>query len=137
MKLKILSLFLFIAFSGFAQEGTLKEDAKKLVQLTFDMSQKKQVKYAYSSSLPDEKKETFKQEYDAAINAYVEECSNFYIANYTHEEIKEMIKFYETPVGQKIAKDSRKLLEGSFPQGKEWDMQLYGLKEKKNKDKKD
>jgi uncharacterized protein len=133
MKFKILYIFLFSAFIGTAQETTLKEDAKQLVLLTFDTSEKKQIKYSLNSTLDDDKKESFKKEYDAAINAYVEECSNFYIANYTHEEIKEMLKFYQTPVGQKIAKDSRKLLEGSFPLGKEWDMQLYNLKDKKGK----
>jgi hypothetical protein len=133
MKFKILFILLFASFSGTAQETTLKEDAKQLVLLTFDTSEKKQIKYSLSVSIDNEKKENFKNEYDAAINAYVEECSKFYIVNYTHDEVKEMLKFYQTPVGQKIAKDSRKLLEGSFPIGKEWDMQLYDLKDKKEK----
>jgi len=129
---KAITLFVLLgSFLSFGQEKTIHEDAKELVKLTFDMTDKNQMKYMLSSNMEDDKREAFRKEIDVAMDLYITEASNFYIAKYTHEEIKEMLRFYETPVGKKIAKDSRKLLDGSFPKGKEWDMQIYSLKEKK------
>lgn len=125
-------LLILFSLGALAQESSIKDDAKALVLLTFDTSQMKQMKFSIATTVEKEQKEAFKNEMDVAINAFVEECSKFYIANYTHEEIKELVKFFETPVGKKMAKDHRKLLEGSFPMGKEWDMQIYQLKKKED-----
>jgi hypothetical protein len=42
-------------------------------------------------------------------------------------DIKEMIKFYESPVGKKIAKNAGPLFQKSSAAGQEWGMQLQGV----------
>ena len=43
---------------------------------------------------------------------------------YTHDEIKQIIKFYETPVGQKTIKVLPNITQESMIAGQEWGMKL-------------
>lgn len=131
MKKIIAIIILLFSSVILAQESTLQEDAEQLVKLTFDISDKHQTKYMLTRGVSEDNREAFKQEYDAAIKVYIAECAKFYKEKYTHTEIKEMIQFYETPVGKKMAKDGRKLLGGEFPKDKEWNMEIYALKDRK------
>jgi uncharacterized protein len=49
----------------------------------------------------------------------------------TKEDLEEMIKFYETPVGKKFAENTPKIMRESMQIGQEWGMRIGEKFEKK------
>lgn len=131
MKKVVLVLgFLFISLSGHAQDQIFKEDVKKLVKMTLDTSTIDMMKDAIIYDMKDGAKEKMIKDYNEVVTTFFNELENYYIAQYTHVEVKEMIRFYETPVGRKFLLDKKGLFDNEFPKGKEWDKKLDELSKK-------
>lgn len=131
MKKTLLVLaILFISLSGHAQDQVFKDDVKKLVKMTLDTSTISTLEDAITYDLKDEAKEKMLKDYNAVVTTFFNELENYYITKYTHTEVKEMIRFYETPIGIKFLRDKKGLFENKFPNGKEWDKKLQELYKK-------
>ncbi len=130
---KTVFILLLLLFSNCLLSQSVEDDIKKLVNLTVDMQMIYEVKELVRYEENEQVKKKFLGEYEKATalfyNAYIE----FYISKYTPAEIKDMIAFYETPVGKKFANDLLLLSSNSFPKGKEWSKQLIEIKEKLKK----
>ena len=61
-----------------------------------------------------------KVDLDGFIKGYVP----IYDKHYTHEEIKALIEFYESPIGRRLAEESSAMLDESMEMGMEWGMIL-------------
>ncbi len=119
------------AFGVTAQDNYDKEALRKLALATFDMKQEQEHRDMLAGfSVVPEKREDFKKEYDAGIEAFVTALEGYYKSHYTPNEITQLVTFYETPAGKKFAQDIQRLVSGDFPKGKEWDMQLFEMKKK-------
>jgi hypothetical protein len=67
----------------------------------------------------------FEQEFSkTSINDLVEMLVPVYRKYMTEEDLKEMIKFYQTPVGQKFAKSTPLIMQESMQVGQEWGMKI-------------
>lgn len=134
--MKYIMLFLLASLCLHAQDYD-KEALRKLALMTIDVKDENEHRDMLASfSVVPEKKEDFKKEYDAGIETFVVRLEEYYKSNYTPAEVLQLVVFYETPTGKKIAKDCQLLIDGSFPKGKEWDMQLYEMKKKDKEAKK-
>ena len=127
MKKLLLTLaFIFIAQVGFAQDA-FKKDVVHFIEISgqakvFEMLTKDLVK-----NVPAEKQAEFKKELAASIKDLVGKMADMYIGEFTHDEIKEAIKFYESPVGKKLSAKSDVLYEKGQAIGQEWGMGLQGM----------
>lgn len=59
-----------------------------------------------------------------SINDLVDMLAPVYIKYMTLEDLKEMIKFYQTPVGLKFAKSTPLIMQESMQIGQQWGMKL-------------
>jgi hypothetical protein len=59
---------------------------------------KKQV----SGMIPADKKEAFLKDFDALMKPFQDKQEQFYLKEFTADEIKQIIKFYESPLGKKL-----------------------------------
>lgn len=134
--MKYIMLFLLASLCLHAQDYD-KEALRKLALMTVDVKEETRNRdmMAWSSVVP-EKKEDFKKEYDAGIETFVVAMEEYYKSNYTPAEVLQLVAFYETPAGKKLAVDTQLLINGSFPKGKEWDDQLSAMKKKDKEAKK-
>ena len=131
-KVFLSGFFLLISIAMQAQDQAFAADAKKLVKLSVDTSQKAMMRNTLTYNVDDEKeKEDIVKTYDAVVYKFLGDIEQYYLATYTHDEVKKMLEFYETPTGKKFIKEKKKLVDGNFPPGKEWDMEEY--KREKNK----
>ena len=115
-----------IAQLGIAQES-FKQDVLKVIEKSGAAGPIKNVKDQVIGNIPEAKQAEFSKEFDATLPALYDKMSVIYMETYTHDEIKEMLKFYESPIGQKISANSGELMKKSTAAGQEWGMQLQSM----------
>lgn len=125
-KLVLAFLLVLTAQVGIAQD-TFKADVQKVVQLTGSAAQAEVAKKQIVTMIPEAKKAQFSKEFDALVPDYLTSLEKYYMETYTHDEIKQMIKFYETPVGKKITANARGLAEATTKAAQDWGTKLQNL----------
>jgi uncharacterized protein len=101
---KLILTFAFVAVAqfGFAQEdAAFKADVMKVVQKSSG-SQIEAAKKQILGMIPEAKQASFLIEFDGIIAKANEGTAKIYMEEYTKEDIKAMLAFYNSPVGKKM-----------------------------------
>ena len=107
MKKIILTLvFALATFNVFAQDEALKKDVIKVIELSGSGGQMAAAKKQLLGMIPKEKQAAFLIEFDALMPKIYEASAKVYMEEFTKEDIKAMLAFYESPVGKKMAEKS-------------------------------
>ena len=77
--------------------------------------------------MPEEKRADFKKEFEAALPSLYENMADTMMKYYSHDDIKKMLEFYNSPVGLKMQKNAQQITKDQMKAGEEWGMQLQGL----------
>lgn len=125
-KLFITAAFFFIAHVAMAQDA-FKADALKVIQQSGAAAPMQMAKEQVMENIPLAKRADFSKEFDATLPALYEEIAKIYMETYTHAEIKEMLKFYDSPVGKKMASSLGEITKKSTVVGQEWGMKLQSV----------
>jgi hypothetical protein len=70
--------------------------------------------------IPEGKQAAFIVEFDAALPPLLDSIALVYMDTYTKEEVKEIIKFYDSPIGKKVVEKSGGLAEKSQKALQDW-----------------
>ena len=126
-KLLLAAAFILMANFTFAQSDAFKADVKTLLEVSGGMAQIEVAKKQVISMVPADKQEEFSKEFEASIQPILEAQKDFYLKEFTHDEVKQMIKFYQSPAGKKLADKLPKLTESTMPAIQQWTMELQGI----------
>lgn len=126
MKKVVILIVLFVGFAGFSQNEDYKTDALKLVKMQSEGQFEVMLK-PFKSMVPAENQEAFMKEVRATMPDLYKQIAEVYMEYYTHEEIKEILDFYESPIGQKVIEQTPKITEKSMTIGQTWGMGLRPL----------
>lgn len=105
-KLFIAVAFVLTAHVGFAQEKASREDVLKVVERSGASGQVNAVKKQILGMIPQEKQAGFVIEFDIIIKKANEKTADIYMEEYTKEDIKAILDFYNSPVGKKMVEKS-------------------------------
>lgn len=129
MKKTILVIaFSFFLFSNVnAQEKSAKDkDAYALVELiskpTFTP-----IINQFMSLVKADKKEAFLKEVDGTFPELFNGLSKIYSDEFTHEEIKKLIKFYNSELGKKVASKQGLMAQKGMMLGQSWGMKMQDI----------
>jgi hypothetical protein len=117
--LLIFALILGVQFAN-AQDAALKADVIKVISMSGSDAQIKVVKGQILKMISADKQAEFLKDFDATLPSLYDKLAAAYMEVYTPEDIKAMIKFYDSPVGLKIQAKSGELSEKSLVAGQEW-----------------
>lgn len=127
MKKLLLSLAFFcVTQFGIAQDS-YKSDVIETIKLSGATAGITVIIDQFLPMIPEENQADFKKEYEALLPSLYEKMVPVYQKYYTHEEIKEMLKFYNSPLGKKIAKNAGNLTSDGMQVGQDWGMELQGV----------
>jgi hypothetical protein len=124
-----IALFMVAGITAQAQDEAFKKDAVKLAGI-----QSKSVEASMSqiyTMIPEDKVEAFKKELDPIMKEFYTKIGEKSMEFYTHDEVKEILKFYGSKVGQKHLEVQEKMTKetmGSMAQ--ELQMKLMPLIQK-------
>lgn len=125
-KLFIAAMFMLMANVAFAQDA-FKQDVIKYLEISGQTKTFEMITKDLAANIPADKQAEFKKELNASIKDLVAKIADVYVKEFTHDDIKAAIKFYESPAGKKIAGKSDVLYEKSQLVGQEWGMGLQTL----------
>lgn len=127
MKKTVLSFaLLLITTIGFSQE-TFKNDVVKYLEVSGQSNTFKMITKDLSANIPEAKKADFQKELDASIDDLLVKMAEMYMSEFTHDEIKSLLKFYESPVGKKLTDKTEVLYTKGQAVGQEWGMGLQTM----------
>jgi hypothetical protein len=122
----LMVLFCLVGQISMAQND-FKTDVLLLIKNTGATASMDVAKKQITDMIPAEKREAFLKEFDAMTPALYEKMAAIYMEEFTHEDVKEAIKFYETPIGKKMASKAGVLFEKSMAASQIWAQQLQPL----------
>jgi hypothetical protein len=125
-KLFTVVAFFFIANAAMAQDA-FKADVLKVIQQSGAAAPMQMAKEQVMENIPLTKRADFSKDFDATLPMLYEEIAKIYMETYTHDEVKEMLKFYDSPVGEKMASSLGEITKKSNAVGQEWGMELQGV----------
>lgn len=126
---KIILAFAFVLTTQFvsAQDAAFKADVMKVIKMSGATAQMDVAKKQIMAMIPEAKQAEFSKDFDGSMPALYDKLTVIYMKEYTHADVKEMIKFYESPVGKKIAEKAGIMFEQSMLAGQEWGAGLQEL----------
>ncbi len=114
MKKFLLSIaFVFITGVMVAQEKPSKEDVLQVIEKSGASGQLNAAKKQLLSMIPSDKHAAFVIEFDALMKKANESTAEIYIKEYTKDDVKAMLAFYNSPVGKKMAEKAEIIAEKS------------------------
>ena len=127
MKKMILTIAFFVATNFVMAQDAFKADVVKAIEMSGANSSMDAVKKQVLGMIPESKQAEFLKEFDVVINSINEEQVKNFMEVYTHDDIKEMIKFYSTPTGKKIKEKAGVLAEKNMAMQQTIGMQMQGI----------
>jgi hypothetical protein len=126
---KIILAVAFILATQFvvAQDAAFKADVMKVIKISGATAQMDSAKKQIMAMVPEAKQAEFSKDFEATMPVFYDKVAAIYMKEYTHADVKEMIKFYESPVGKKMAEKAGVLFEQSMLAGQEWGAGLQEL----------
>jgi uncharacterized protein len=127
-KLILAFAFLLVANLGMAQTNeAFKTDVMKMIQLTGSAGQMKMAKDKILTMVPKEKQAAFLVEFESTMPALYDKMATIFMQEYTHDDVKAILKFYETPIGKKMTEKAGAIAEKNMAASQEWAMGLQGM----------
>lgn len=130
MKKITLVLFLMIASIAFAQDQktAYEKDAIKLVKLS-NNSVEVALEPIYST-LEESDREEFKKEIQPVLENMYNKFSKIYMEEFSHEDIKGILKFYDSELGKKLLDGQSEVMKKSMAIGQEFSMEVMPIYQK-------
>ena len=103
--------FMSVAHLGFAQNDAFKKDVKKLIEVSGG-GQEQQVKLIEQQLAPyvsKEKLPVIMKDITVEMDKLNEKIIDVYAKYYTPEDVKELLAFYNTPLGKKLTSKTQEI----------------------------
>ncbi|WP_396176023.1 DUF2059 domain-containing protein [Flavobacterium sp.] len=112
-KLLVAVAFAFVTHVGFAQDKPSKEEVLQVIEKSGGSGQLNAAKKQLLGMVPADKQAAFIVEFDVLIKKVNDATAEIYMNEYTKEDVKAMLAFYNSPTGKKMAEKSEVITEKS------------------------
>jgi hypothetical protein len=115
MKKLLLLAFVFVLVSqiGFAQENASREDVSAVIEKSGNSGQMSAARTQMLTMIPQDKHAAFLVDFDILMKKVNDATVEIYMQEYSKEDVKAMLAFYNSPVGKKMAEKSEKIANKS------------------------
>jgi len=121
-------LFLIFTLSLSAQENSqFKEDAIKFIKLTGTEAAFDGVITQLEADIPEVNHEAYRKAAIKTTNGLYGKIADLYMNEFSHAEIKDLIQFYHSPVGKKLAEKQLLLTQKGLGLGQNWGIEMQQL----------
>ncbi|AUP79363.1 DUF2059 domain-containing protein [Flavivirga eckloniae] len=84
------------------------------------------------NSVSEANKEAYLKEAKGTLEGLYAKMAELYMAEFTLNEIKELVAFYNTDLGKKLAEKQLDLTQKAMSYGQTWGMKIQGIAQKYN-----
>lgn len=125
--LAITLLFTIQMATAQATDEAYKKEVLKVIEASGALGQMQAAKDQILPMIPADKQAAFLVEFEASMPALYDKIAKVYMDNYTKEDVKAMLAFYQSPVGKKITAKAADVAKGSMAAGQEWGATLQPM----------
>lgn len=108
------------------EKDAFTKDTEKLVQIISETAFEPVIKQ-FSAMVNKDKKEIFEKEIKGTFPELYTAMAKIYKEEFTHAEVKDILAFYATPTGAKLASKTGVLSQKGMAAGQEWGMKIQAL----------
>ncbi|MGC6431137.1 MAG: DUF2059 domain-containing protein [Jejuia sp.] len=128
----VIALFLAVSLQAQTVDATFKSEAIEFIKITGSGSMFEGAIDQIGAMVSQENKEAYKKEAMGTLDALYGELADIYMKEFTREEIQELLKFYRTDLGKKLASKQGSLTQQGMVIGQSWGMKVQGIAQKFN-----
>lgn len=109
---------------GFSQDDAFKKDAAKLIESSgaavhFDL-----VLDQIKTMIPEDRHEELTKDFNSTLPSLYSKIAEVYTEEFTHNDVKQMLAFYDSEIGKKLASKQKAIVEKSAIAGEQWGLDL-------------
>nr|WP_294777948.1 DUF2059 domain-containing protein [uncultured Flavobacterium sp.] len=112
-KLLLAAAFALVTQLGFSQDKATREEVVQVIEKSGALGQIDAAKKQVLEMIPAEKKAAFAVEFDIIIKKATDATIDIYLQEYSKEDVKAMLAFYNSPVGKKMAEKAEVIAQKS------------------------
>lgn len=113
-------------FTEMDEDSLFKHDAERLMALISKSAFKPYIDQ-FALMVAEENQEAFRRDINDTFPELFSEMATIYMETFTHDEIRELILFYRTPVGKKMADNSASLGQKGIAAGQAWGVKVQEI----------
>lgn len=133
MKRVLLLCFFLCSITLYAQENTtFKNNTIEFIKLTGSGAAFESAITQIGIMVSNANKEIYTIEANKTLDGVYEKLAEVYMQEFTEEEIKELTAFYNTELGEKLAKKQLGLTQKAMIIGQSWGIEVQGIAQKYN-----
>lgn len=102
-----------VTVSAVSTDDAFKAEVMKVIERSGSGGQMNSAKKQILGMIPEDKHAAFTVEFDAMMPKIYEGTAKIYMEEYTRDDIKAMLAFYESPIGKKMAEKAEVIAEKS------------------------
>ena len=122
-----------VAVATQAQENTeFKAETIEFIKLTGAVSAFEKAIDQIGYNVPEAKKEAYNKEAAGTLDGLYDKIAGLYMEEFTQSEIKELVAFYHSKLGKKLAEKQLGLTEKAMSFGQSWGMEVSQIAQKHN-----
>ena len=110
--LSTIALFFSLMNSAQSEQDPFAKDALKLAKVSNDAVEASF--FQVYAMIPDDRLDDLKEELKPILERYYEKVAKIYQDVYTHEQIKELLEFYESDLGQNLLEGQKEVMKKSM-----------------------
>lgn len=132
-KKRVLLVCLFMAMIPFAkaqENPQFTADTVEFLKLTGAGAAFDQAVMQIGAIVSAENKEAYAKEAATSVDLLYTKMAAMYMEEFTHDEIKELLKFYNSDLGKKMASKQMSLMQKGMSLGQTWGMELQQIAQK-------
>ncbi|GAA3656893.1 DUF2059 domain-containing protein [Flavivirga jejuensis] len=133
-KIVLLALSIIaLTFQSQAQDNTeFKNVTVEFIKLTGAGAAFENAIDQLGTGVSEANKEAYTKEAKGTLDALYTKMADLYMAEFTQDEIKELVAFYKTDLGKKLSEKQLGLTQKAMTYGQSWGMEIQGIAQKHN-----
>lgn len=133
MKKIVLACLFMVAMATQAQENTeFKTETLEFIKLTGAGKAFENAIGQIGFNVSEANKEVYTKEANATLGGLYDKIADLYMNEFTLSEIKELVAFYHTDLGKKLAEKQLGLTQKAMGFGQSWGMEVSQIAQKYN-----
>jgi len=134
MKKLFLAMALLVAVATQAQDNTdFKNETIKFLKLSGATSAFDSAISQIGMNVPADKKEAYTKEANETLTELFSKMAGLYMKEFTPEDIKGLVTFYESDLGKKMASKQTILMQQAMQLGQYWGLEVQQIAQKFSK----
>lgn len=131
-KVLLVCLFMFAVASQAQDNADFKNETVEFIKITGAASAFENAIAQIGAGVSEENKEAYTKEANGTLVGLYDKMAELYMEEFTQEEISELVAFYNTDLGKKLAEKQLGLTQKAMMFGQSWGMEVSAIAQKYN-----